>query len=159
MRQVTSQEVEQSLNNTDYIKIAKSIFKKYMTFKLTSDEKKEIFLDAIWYTLATWDESKSIFTTHLYNNIRFKILHFIKKNRKTHEKTNTSLHRIYAKEKVTSDDFDNLVAKLHESIKTPIIQKFVYGMSSTEIAEENGYNKNYANKLIKKGLKILKKSV
>ncbi len=156
---VTNQELEAARNNEDYIKIAKSIFKKFQSFKLTADDKKQILLDALWYSLATWDEAKSKFTSHLYRNIRFKTLNFIKKYKVSPEKNNVNLSRLHASPTVFGDDFDNIISCLHDSVKIPIIQKFVYGMSSTEIGEENGYSKEYANQLIKKGIKSLKKSV
>lgn len=155
---ITSQELEAASKNVDYIKIAKSIFRKYPKLKLTADNKKEIFLDALWYSMVNWKPEKSIFTTYFYQNVWYKLLVFAKKN---HPKafTNQNFNRISYQDKDLGDELDNITACLHDRFRTPILQKYVYGMTMAEIGEANGYNKDYANKMIKKGLAILKKSV
>lgn len=157
-KHITNKEFEAAIKDENFIKIAKSIFKKFGKVRWTADDKREIYLDALWYSLTNWDETKSIFTTYFYNNIRYKILTFVDKN-KLKELTNFNLSRILGKEKHQDDNLDNIIGGLHDKYKTPIMQKFVLGMSAKEIGSENGYSRDYALKLIKKGIRLLKRGV
>lgn len=151
--------MEEAVKSKDNIKLANSVFKKFNRYKLTRDEKHEIFLDAVWYTIQKWDSSKSAFQTYLCNNIWYKTSTFIKKKFKNKEKTNFQFSKLFAQPIESPMDFENITARLHDMYKIPLIQKFVYGMTIAEIGAENGYDKSYAAKMIKNGLENLKKSV
>ncbi len=153
--------METAANDINNVKLANSVFKKFQKYKLTTDDRKEIFLDAIWYSLANWKPEKSAFQTYLCNNVWYKTCTFIRKKYKHIDKsqTNFSFRGLISHAETFSNDFDNMVAVLHDNYKIPLIQKFVYGMSATEIGKENGYNKSYALLMIKKGLERIKKSV
>lgn len=155
---MSNQQVEEASRNKDYIKLANSVFKKFIKFRLTADDRREIFLDAIWYSLSRWVPEKSSFTTYLCNNVYYKTQVFIHKKCKNKELTNCNLG-FMTFNSGGIDDFENLVSRLHDNYKIPIIQKFVYNMTTAEIAQANGYNKSCAADRIKKGIEKLKKSV
>lgn len=159
MNTVSNQQMEEAVRNRDYIKLANSVFAKFKRCKLSADERRQIFLDAIWYSLVHWKPEKSAFQTFLCNNVWYKIQTHLKKKYKDKEKTNWNLTGLLGPEPEFGNDFENIIAKLHDNYKIPIIQRYIYGMSTSEIGEANGYNKSYANLMIKKGLEKLKKSV
>lgn len=145
--------------NKNYIKLVNSVFKEFQKYKLSIDERQEIFLDALWHSLKHWISDKSLFTTYLRNTAWYKTKTYIKNNRiKKYDKTNVDFSNIIS-EVYIGDDFDAIVSSLHDIYKIPLTQKFVYNMSLKEIAEANGYKKSLASKLIKKGLEKIKKSV
>lgn len=136
--------------------MSESVFKKYNSFRLTPDEKKQIFTDAVWYALARWDATKSAFQTFLVNNIRYKTLGLLKQ-RPTY-KTNTQLeHFVLNTEDVPLDDFDRIISPLPEKLQRPLVQKYVLNMSMNEIAQTNGNTISEVTSYLTQAIKKLQK--
>jgi DNA-directed RNA polymerase specialized sigma subunit len=149
MRTVTNEEYNLALKNEDYIKIGKSILRK---FKFNIDLRRECWLIGLWDALRNYNSSKKIkFTTYLYYRILWLAIRKAKQN--THELT-------YLDSKVTVGYEDSYLDEIFEIIPSKyrkiVYSKYVDNMTIKELSEKYSLSSQTITKYIKIGLDYLK---
>lgn len=125
---------EEALKDVYCRKIMNS-FNKWMP-KVSKQEIRQLQLIALWEATRTFDATKSKFTTHLYNRLRFKYLKYInsKKNR-----LGVNKEIWYSKKELNLDSFFDGVSYLTRVV---IEDRFIYKLSLKEMAKK--YNVKYS---------------
>ncbi len=162
-RDITDQEFEQARKNSDYIKIIRSISKKYIRFGMDHDNADQCGLLGLWYALKYWDEDYKIkckFTTYLYQVVTHQ---FMQKCRYTqrNKPLDTLLEHHTANEHsddntIAAIDWFDFIKILPPKNKNIIIQRIFCGLTFKEIGKLNGYSKQAAQTNYVKAIKTIK---
>jgi len=144
------------LTDKNYLNLASKVFHKYRGFRLSRDDKREIFLSALWYSVKTWDESKSKLTTYFYNNLNYKILDWLKPKKGIKF---VSLHHPEEVIDHRNDNFNDIIGELSQIQQNFLRKHYVSGMTYKEIGLENGYSEHEVGVVIKKAKDRLKRGV
>lgn len=127
VKQITNEEYELALGNKDNLRIMWRVTSRY---KLDRDEAHCCRLDGLWKALATYNGTRK-FTSHLYDCVKYKCLHMLKKKKK--QKWNY-LHYDPSRMDV-SYEMEDYIEQLEEP--EMFKDRFLNGMTIEDIAKKN----------------------
>ena len=144
---VSNEEYNAAVNNVDFIKIGRSVTRK---FKLDKDLRHECWLYGLWDALKKFSDIKSNkFTTYLYNCVYWRCLkEACRKPQKTY----------MLPPNIVSPTYQDVFEELPTEYKDIIVDRIVYRLSFKELAAK--YQLSYFNFKEKNavGFKINEKS-
>jgi RNA polymerase sigma factor (sigma-70 family) len=154
-RIVGDEEFDLAWKDINNIRIINKVCSRYFKI-IPGDELHRCKLVALWEALKAYDPEKGQkFTSFLYNRIDWeckKQLYDINK-RKRQKKYNEALH--FANDQ--SDlEIEDVIQKLHPSLREVIYQRFFERLTMEEIAERNDYSRETARRYILRALEKLK---
>jgi DNA-directed RNA polymerase specialized sigma24 family protein len=121
----------------------KAILSKFNKLKIPKEEIDQYKLICLWESIRTFDESKSAFHTHLYNNCRFMMLKFYTKDKKQRDRfTNLNHEPLYFEYKY---DFLEGLPKFYYCL---IEDRYISKLTMLEISRKYSISQKMANNII-----------
>lgn len=169
-REVSSEEIQNALSNTDNANVIKSVTLQYRN-ALSFDERRTCGLHALWRTLQKHDPTvpsrrdssrpcNQKFTTSLYRHLHWECLRELKRKRSRHRGplvTETLTDGLVAPE-VARSGIEEYVALLPNARQREAIRlRFFHGYTYDELAEYFGKAKETARLLVFRAVKNLRK--
>lgn len=155
-----NEQFEIAKDNVDYIKIAKTVTKKFSA--LSKREKIQCFYLGLYKALRLYKKPTSKFTTYLYKIIYWECLKFLADNYEFENEEDIS--EVSYNEKTLTQEFvyiekyfPQLIKGLPRQIKTILRDKYCRDMTLQEIGVKHKFSYETARNRINEGLRLLKK--
>lgn len=153
--QVTNQQIEAVINNSDYYDQMTSMSKRFK--ELDEDAIESIKYEAVWIALSTFEPQRGVkFNTHLVNHVRFLCLKELRRMHGSNRQHKNTLHDDLALSNVSIEDasdridFYGALDSLSNEDRDILYGHYEDKKSLQELADQLGVTKQAVSERMKK---------